>query len=226
MQFLVVPSGDLLVTLSLSRWSPSDFEPTTALNFPITRLYLFWNGVFEALELAEKFLWALLNAWDSPKDKASWKNVINSEECSPDVACNPSLHDSYSYYVSLFSYMNNKLLTFFPQKIRPFLPYSIRESEIWPVSLDDIRSALKNVKRSPTMDSDGICFHYFSYDCIAIIFRLQILFQSSLAEWIVPNSFLLGFFPLSRSEEKTLKILVIIDQILFYIFLVIYLSIY
>ena len=73
------------------------------------------------------------------------------------------------------------------------------------MSLDDIRSALKNVKRSPTMDSDGIFFHYFSYDCIAIIFRLQLLFQSSLAESIVPDSFLVEFFSSIPKRGKDLK---------------------
>jgi len=53
-----------------------------------------------------------------------------------------------------------------------------------------ILRALKQVNKSESLDSDGLCFKLFTYNCPELLKHLPLLFQICLAQSIVPDSFL------------------------------------
>ena len=48
------------------------------------------------------------------------------------------------------------------------------------------------MNKSESLDSDGLCFKFFAYDCPELLKNLQLLFQMCLAQSVVPDSFLSG----------------------------------
>ena len=46
------------------------------------------------------------------------------------------------------------------------------------------------MNKSESLDSDGLCFKFFAYDCPEPQKHLQLLFQMCLAQFVVPDSFL------------------------------------
>ena len=117
---------------------------------------------------------ARLNAWPGPTDKASWNKVINSEKCSPSTLSCLQLANFVDHYKRVFSVFNSFLQSFYYKLLKPLLPYRLLQAHVQPVAISEIRRALRKIKRSNSLDGDGLSYRFFAYDCPALLNHLQI----------------------------------------------------
>ena len=135
---------------------------------------------------------AKLNAWDGPCDKKSWDRVINSVKCSPPINSSLQLCDFVSHYKNILLSFNINLQNHFTKLVYSILPIRINQCQVLSVESGVILRALMQVNKSESLDSDGLCFKFFAYDCPELLKHLQLLFQMCLAQSVVPDSFFSG----------------------------------
>ena len=104
---------------------------------------------------------ARLNAWDGPCDKKSWDRVINSVKCSPPINSSLRLCDFVSHYKNILLSFNVNRQNHFTKLVNSFLPIRINQSQVLSVESDVILRALKQVNKSESLNSDGLCFNFF-----------------------------------------------------------------
>ena len=122
---------------------------------------------------------ARLNAWDGPCDKKSWDHVINF---SPPINSSLRLCDFVSHYKNILLLFNINLQNHFTKLVNSILPIRINQSQVLSVESGVILQALMQVNKSESLDSDGLCFKFFAYDCPKLLKHLQLLFQMCLAQ--------------------------------------------
>ena len=143
-----------------------------------------------------------LNAWDGPCDKKSWDRVINSVKCSPPINLSLWLCDFVSHYKSILLSFNANIQNHFTKLVNSILPIRINQSQELSVESGVILRALKQVNKSESVDSDGLCLKFFAYDCPELLKHLQLLFLMCLAQSIVPDSFLSGCISPTVKRDK------------------------
>ena len=97
-----------------------------------------------------------------------------------------------SHYRNIFISFNVNHQTHLTNLVNSTLPICINQSEVLSVESGIILRFLKQVNKSESLDSDGLCFKFFDYDCPELLKHLQLLFQVCLAQSVVPDSVLSG----------------------------------
>ena len=116
--------------------------------------------------------------------------VKNSVKCSRPINSSLRLCDFVSHYKNILLSFNINLQNHFTKLVNSILPIRINQSQVLLVESGVILWALKQVNKSESLDSDGLCFKFFAYDCPELLKHLQLLFQMCLAQSVVPDSFL------------------------------------
>jgi hypothetical protein len=98
-----------------------------------------------------------------------------------------------SHYTNVFSRYAESLHQLYYKLLRSICSHnSLSEENVVLVSLNNVQEAIKQLKRSENLDSDGICSKFLAFDCPAMKPRLQLLFQMFLSQSLVLDNFLSG----------------------------------
>ena len=98
-------------------------------------------------------------------DKKSRDHVINSVKYSPPINSSLRLCDFVSHYKNIVLSFNINLQNHSKKLINSILPIRINQSQVLLLESGGIFRALKQMNKSEPLDSDGLCFKFFAYDC-------------------------------------------------------------
>ena len=192
-------------------WTSSD-RPSSGAVFSAKQKY--------KLEYKAGLKRARLNAWLGPTDKASWNKIIHSEQCCPSALSCLQLANFVDHYKHMFSVFKSFLQSFYYKILKPLLPYCLLQAHIQPVAMFDIRWALRKIQPSNSIDGEGLYYRLFAYNCPALLNHLQTLFQSCLAQSLVPDSFLCGRVRSILKQARTpfhVQIIVLLQYCVFWV---------